>query len=129
MKKEIQSREEIEELVDSFYGKVQKDELLGPIFNSVIDQWPVHLEKMYKFWSTVLLYERSYRGSPFLPHAVLPIEKKHFDQWLKLFHETLDEKFTGKIAEEAKWRSVKMAEMFQIKLNDIRENPERRPLL
>lgn len=128
-KKKINTREDIIQLVDSFYGKVQDDELLGPIFNSVIDEWPVHLEKMYRFWGTVLLYERSYRGSPFMPHSVLPIEKKHFDQWLNLFHQTLDEEFTGKIAEEAKWRSVKMAEMFQIKLGAIRENPERKALL
>jgi len=104
-------------LVDTFYGKVRKDDLLGGIFNGVIkDNWPVHLEKMYRFWQTVLLREPTYLGSPFLPHQGLPIEKKHFDRWLKLFDETVNELFTGEKAEEAKWRARKMAEMFMLKI-------------
>lgn len=129
MKKTIETSADIQLLVDSFYGKVREDELIGPIFNSVIEnRWPEHLQTMYRFWGTVLLYEKSYRGHPFLPHSKLPIEKKHFDRWLELFRETLDEFFTGKVAEEAKWRSEKMAEMFQFKLEYYR-NPDKTPLL
>lgn len=128
-KKDIQTREDIELLVDSFYGKVRKDELIGPIFTKVInDNWPTHLDKMYRFWATVLLYERSYRGSPFMPHSKLPLEKRHFDRWLELFRETLTELFDGKVAGEAKWRSGKMAEMFQIKLEYYKGN-EKKPLM
>ncbi|HET7361851.1 MAG TPA: group III truncated hemoglobin, partial [Salinimicrobium sp.] len=99
------------------------------IFNTVIkDKWPEHLDKMYRFWETILLYEKSYRGNPFMPHSELPVEKEHFDRWLKLFHETLNENFTGKIAEEAKWRSNKMAEMFQMKLEYFK-NSSKKPLI
>lgn len=129
MKKEIENRVDIVFLVDDFYGKVHKDELLSPIFNSAIsDKWPEHLDKMYRFWSSVLLYEKSYRGNPFMPHSVLPIEKEHFDRWLKLFAETLEDHFTGKVAEEAKWRSEKMAEMFQFKL-EYYKHSEKKPLI
>lgn len=125
----IKDRKDIELLVNSFYGKVREDELIGPIFNKVIkDHWPEHLGKMYRFWETVLLYERSYRGNPFMPHSVLPIEKKHFDRWLQLFHQTLEENFSGKRAEEAKWRSNKMAEMFQMKL-EYYKNSNKKPLV
>lgn len=111
-------------LVDSFYAKVREDDLLGDIFNNVIqNRWSEHLAKMYRFWQTVLLEEHTYYGSPFPPHANLPIEKKHFDRWMKLFCETLDEYFTGTKAEEAKWRAEKMAEMFQHKLAYFRNNP------
>lgn len=127
-KKDIQTRKDIELLVDSFYGKVRKDGLIGPIFTNVIkDNWPTHLEKMYRFWETVLLYERSYRGSPFMPHSKLPIEKRHFDRWLMLFRETLGELFDGKVAGEAKWRSEKMAEMFVFKLQHYK-NTDKKPL-
>lgn len=129
MKKEIETQQDIQFLVDSFYEKVREDELIGPIFNGVIqNRWPQHLETMYRFWGTVLLYEKNYHGNPFMPHSKLPIEKKHFDRWLKLFQETLDEHFTGKIAEEAKWRSNKMAEMFQFKL-EYYQNSDKTPLI
>jgi len=121
-KKELLNLEDIKTLVDSFYGKVRSDELLAPIFNERIrDNWPVHLEKMYRFWQTVLLGEHTYMGTPFPPHANLPVDKSHFEQWLKLFKETLNEQFSGEKAKEAKWRADKMAEMFLLRINYFRE--------
>lgn len=115
--------EDIRLLVDTFYGKIRVDELLGGIFNGVIkDRWAEHLEKMYRFWQTVLFGEHTYYGSPFPPHAKLPIEQKHFDRWLKLWHETIDEHFTGAKAGEAKWRGDKMAVMFLSKIEYYRNN-------
>lgn len=121
-KKDLLNLDDIRNLVDSFYGKVRSDELLAPIFNERIrDKWPVHLEKMYRFWQTVLLGEHTYTGSPFPPHANLPVDKTHFEQWLKLFRQTLDEQFSGEKAKEAKWRADKMAEMFLLRINYFRE--------
>jgi len=121
-KKELLNLDDIKTLVDSFYGKVRSDELLAPIFNERIrDNWPVHLEKMYRFWQTVLLGEHTYTGTPFPPHANLPVDKSHFEQWLKLFKETLNEQFSGEKAKEAKWRADKMAEMFLLRINYFRE--------
>ncbi|MDE3185640.1 MAG: group III truncated hemoglobin [Bacteroidota bacterium] len=115
--KEIASIDDIKKLVDTFYDKVRKDELLGPIFEERIgDHWPQHLEKLYAFWQTVLLGEHTYFGTPFPPHANLPVSGKHFQQWMKLFKETLDENFHGENAKEAKFRAAKMAEMFESKI-------------
>jgi hemoglobin len=117
-------------LVNSFYGKIREHELLGVIFNSAIqNEWPRHLEKMYRFWQTVLLEEHTYFGSPFPPHAKLPVEKKHFDEWLRLWHETLDEQFAGPKVDEAKWRSEKMATMFLSKIIYYRDNNNATPLV
>lgn len=123
-RKEIATMEDIKLLVDTFYGKIRIDLMLGGIFNGVIkDRWPEHLEKMYRFWQTVLLGEHTYYGSPFPPHAQLPVEQKHFDAWLKLWHETIDEHFTGAKADEAKWRGDKMAVMFLSKIEYYRNHP------
>jgi len=123
MTKDILKLEDVKVLVDSFYGKIREDALLKAIFNTIIqDRWPQHLEKMYTFWQTVLLNEHTYYGSPFPPHAKMSIDKKHFDQWLQLFFETIDENFLGEKADEAKWRASKMAEMFQFKIDYMREN-------
>lgn len=128
-KKNLTKLEDIKLLVDRFYSKVRKDELLAPVFNKRIgNRWPQHLKKMYKFWQTVLLKEHTYYGSPFVPHASLPVDRKHFDQWLALFYETVDENFKGQKAEEVKWRATKMADMFRMKIEYYRNNPAK-PIL
>ena len=115
--KDIITSADIKKLVDAFYEKVRRDELLSPIFNERIqDRWPQHLEKMYAFWQTVLLNERTYLGSPFTPHAQLPVDHSHFQRWMQLFIETVDKLFKGKKTEEAKWRAEKMAELFESKI-------------
>jgi hemoglobin len=121
---DIASIDDIKLLVDTFYGRIQSNPLLGPVFNERIqDKWPVHLDKMYRFWQTVLLEEYTYNGRPFPPHAQLPVDGTHFKQWLALFGETVDELFTGDKATEAKWRAGKMAEMFEHKIVYIKNNP------
>lgn len=122
-KKDITTLDDIKLLVDSFYGKIRIDILLGGIFNGVIkDRWPEHLEKMYTFWQTVLLEEHTYYGSPFLPHAKLPVDSEHFERWMKLFNETVDTFFEGEKATKAKWQGQRMAEMFLSKITYYREN-------
>jgi|SRR5690606_8262974 Truncated hemoglobins len=129
-KKEISDLEDIKRLVDRFYGKVREDQLLKDIFNDTIqDRWPLHLDKMYRFWQTLLFEDAvTYQGSPFLPHAKLPVKKEHFDRWMKLFTETVDELFNGEKAENAKWRAARMAEMFHHKIEYYRNRPAK-PLL
>jgi len=127
-KKDILTLEDCKTLVDNFYGKVRKDPLIGPIFDNIIqDRWPEHLEKMYRFWQTVLLADHTYFGSPFPPHAELPVEWTHFEKWLELFNQTIDEHFTGDKAQEARWRANKMAEMFNFKIQYYKNN-QARPL-
>lgn len=124
MSREIASREDIQMLVDTFYGKVREDQRIGPIFNRVIeDRWPTHLEKMYRFWETILLGKGSYQGSPFPKHAPLGLVREDFLRWLELWHETLDAHFVGIKAEEAKWRADRMAAVFLSKIEHIRQNP------
>ncbi|WP_293940154.1 group III truncated hemoglobin [Sphingobacterium sp. UBA5996] len=130
MKQDIQTLDDIKLLVDEFYRIVRSDTTIGPIFQDRIqNNWPVHLEKMYTFWQTLLLDQHSYFGSPFPPHMNLPIEEKHFAQWLKLFEATVDDLFAGEKAQEAKWRAQKMAQMFQFKLDYLNANPNKKPLI
>jgi hemoglobin len=123
--KEIDTFEDIQLLVDTFYDRIREDELLGEIFNNAIqDRWPEHLEKMYRFWQTVLLKDHTYHGSPFVPHANLPIRSQHFERWKEIFNTTLDEYFVGETVEEAKWRSSQMAQMFLSKIEYYQGNPQ-----
>ena len=129
MRKEIENIEDIKLLVNTFYDKVRADNQLGDIFNERIqDRWPEHLEKMYRFWQTVLLDEHTYYGSPFVPHAQLPVAKEHFNQWITLFYGTVDELFVGDKAAKAKWQGERMAEMFHMKIQYYQNHPSK-PLL
>lgn len=120
-KNDITSFENIKLLVDTFYSQVQKDDFIGPIFNEKIgDRWSEHLEKMYRFWQTILLEVHTYSGSPFPPHKQLPVSKEHFDRWMELFTQTTDSLFTGVLADEAKFRAKNMAEMFNYKIEYFR---------
>ena len=122
--KDILNLDDVKLVVDCFYEKVRQDEQLKDVFNNVIqDRWAAHLEKMYRFWQTVLLDEHTYHGSPFLPHAKLPVGIEHFNQWLKLFYETVDENFEGEKAERMKWQGQRMAEMFHKKIEYYKKNP------
>lgn len=119
MKNDISHREDIQLLVDSFYTKVQADELLGPVFSHV--DWPHHLPIMYNFWSSMLLGDQSYRGNPFQKHMPLPIQPKHFDRWLELFKETVNEHFSGEKADEVMSRAEAIAGIFQLRMGLVRE--------
>lgn len=121
--KDIETLDDIRLLVDEFYDKVRKDELIGPIFDEKIgDHWDRHLDIMYRFWQTVLLEDgKTYFGNPFMKHASLPIFENHFQRWLSLWKETLQEHFHGHLAEEAYNRAEKMGYIFRVKLDAIRE--------
>lgn len=113
-KTDIQSRADIENLVNHFYTKVQADVSLGPIFSHV--DWPHHLPLMCDFWSLTLLGEPGYRNNMVQKHLHLPLKPEHFTQWLSLFNSAVDELFSGDKAEEAKSRAYSMAVVIQVKL-------------
>ena len=82
---------EIERLVDRFYDRVQRDPVLGPIFNPAVHDWTEHKRTLVSFWSSVALRTGSYRGNPMAAHRPHAIEAAHFDHWLALWRQTADE--------------------------------------
>lgn len=121
MKTTIKNKDDIKLFVDNFYEKAKTDELLSPVFASRIqpDEWPVHLEHIYAFWNAILFAETGFQGNPMQKHLSLPITKIHFDRWIALFKQTIDELFTGEKAEEAKSRAVSIAEIMHFKISSI----------
>lgn len=104
--KELKNIEDIKLMVDTFYDKVNEDDLLSPVFNDHVKiDWNKHLPIMYNFWNTILFNAGDYKGSPFQKHEELPVMKDHFDRWLLLFGQTIDELFVGHMADEAKKRA------------------------
>jgi hemoglobin len=121
MKKDLQNREDIIRLVDAFYDKVKKDEVIGYFFNSIEHtDWEKHLPVMYDFWENVLFYTGKYSGNPMEVHSRLhsksPMNMQHFIHWTQLFKETADEMFEGQNTELIKQRAVSIATVMQIKI-------------
>ncbi|MDL2403432.1 DUF1971 domain-containing protein [Rhizobium mayense] len=82
----------IVDVVDTFYGKIRKDEVLAEIFERVIaGKWDEHLGRMYDFWSSIMLMSGRYKGNPMQKHAPMAeLTPKHFERWLALFRETVE---------------------------------------
>lgn len=122
-RKDIETRKDIEILVDSFYKKVLKDETIGYIFKDVANiNLEKHMPTMYDFWETTLFHSSVYKGNPMNIHLKLnkveTLTKAHFEQWLALFNETVDELFQGEKAELAKTRALSIATVMQIKIHN-----------
>lgn len=120
MKHDITEIEDIQLLVNTFYGKIQADQLLGPIFMERIKEWPAHLERMYSFWETLLLDNITYMRNSYEPHKDLPVDEDHFNHWLSLWRETVDSLFEGEKATEAKSRAEKIGMVFWAKISYTR---------
>ena len=101
--KQIESRDDIHYLVESFYEKVVKDEVLSPFFLNL--DFDKHLPKMVDFWAFVLLDEAGYTTDVTEKHSRMRLKQEHFDRWLELFNTTVDTLFTGEKAELAKQRA------------------------
>lgn len=118
LNKDIESNIDIEILVNSFYEKVKKDPQISHFFKQV--NWATHLPTMYVFWENVLFYTGSYVGNPMLLHKAIhehmPLSKKDFDQWIHLFHETINENYEGKMAEAMKERANNISIIMQTKI-------------
>jgi len=125
MLKDIENQEDIKIMVDSFYDKVNQDELLSPVFNEFAKtDWKVHHPKMYKFWNTLLFATKEYTGSPFEQHIPLPISKIHFDRWIEIFNQNIDEHFKGEFAEQVKLRAYSIAYTFRTKLEFLKSKKD-----
>lgn len=80
----------IARFVESFYARIRADELLGPIFAARIGDWDRHLDRMKRFWRSILHNSGEFSGNPMAKHLAIPgLDERHFSHWLEMFYETL----------------------------------------
>ncbi len=109
---------DLQALVDRFYAKVRADDLLGPLFNAAVQDWPEHLERLGAFWSSVMLASGHYKGSPMgahLRHAAA-ITPEMFDRWLDLWGETAAETLAPADAAAIVAKAQRVAESLKLAL-------------
>ena len=103
-------------LVREFYGRVRRDERLGPIFAAEIaGSWEPHLEKMTDFWCSVILKDGSYVGRPVPAHLKLKqVHEEDFEIWLDAFRQTAGELCEPEIAAVFIERAERIARSLQL---------------
>jgi hemoglobin len=129
MKKDIETRNDIDLLMNEFYTRAIDDETIGYIFTDVARlDLEKHLPIIGDFWESLLLGGKTYQThgrNPLQIHAELneksPLRSEHFRRWLKIFFETVDENFSGTRAEFAKSRAEAIANRM---MNYIRNVPD-----
>lgn len=109
-------------LVDTFYNRVREDDLIGPVFNRVVADWPEHLAKLKDFWSAVMLGTGRFKGNPMMAHMPIPeMDKDHLVRWLTLWQQTTFEIFEPEVAEVFLYKAMMVGERFVSGAMQMRE--------
>ena len=119
---DLDSREQVEQFVDSFYAILLEDDILGPIFIDVaaIDL-AVHLPHIKSYWAKLLLGDSRYRRHTMNIHRRLhgrrALQASDFQRWLDTFTGAVDAGWAGPRADRAKRIAATIAENMQRALN------------
>lgn len=110
------TEEDIARLVPRFYARVRADEVLGPIFNRAIGDWPHHLGKLEAFWSSVMLTSGRYKGQPMVAHLrhAEHMTLENFSRWLALWIEVTEEVLGPEAAAAFQEKAGRIAESLQL---------------
>lgn len=113
----------IAELVSAFYARVRSDEVLAPIFEGAIENWPHHLEKLAAFWSSVMLASGRYKGQPMVAHVrhAESMTPQNFARWLDLWREVTNEQLPPEVAAAFQDKAARIAESLQLGVQFYRE--------
>jgi hemoglobin len=117
MKNDIADKTDITTLVNEFYAKVLADEVIGHFFADM--DFEHHKPRMIHFWSFVLLDEPGYSTNVFDKHVHMPLKDEHFDRWLQLFEQTVNDLFEGAKASDAIFRAKTIGWTFKEKFRKM----------
>ena len=120
---DIETRQDIELVVNEFYSKILKDELIAFFFTDVANlDFEKHLPAMHDFWESIIFGKSKYNGNPMIKHFALNRKEEmkaiHFERWLKLWEETLISHFSGPRTQEAISRATNIANLMQYKMQN-----------
>ena len=105
-------------LIPRFYARVRADDLLGPLFDEAVADWPEHLERLVAFWSSVMLTTGRYKGNPMqaqMRHKPR-ITPEMFARWLALWAEVTDAEMPPAAAAALQAKAARIAESLQLGL-------------
>ncbi|MBQ4821520.1 group III truncated hemoglobin [Aquimarina sp. MMG016] len=106
----------------AFYNKALQDPNIGAFFTKIAKiDLEAHIPHITDFWEQQLFRTGGYTKNVMKIHQDLhhqkAMEKTHFDTWLSLFHQTVDDHFAGEKAHLIKTRALSIATMMRIKIS------------
>lgn len=115
--KDIETRADIDDLMNRFYARAISDEIIGYVFTDVAKlDLAHHLPIIGDFWETMLFGTGDYQKhgrNPMRVHGELSQKSRlsfeHFNRWLEIFDETIDETFAGETTQLLKKRANAIA--------------------
>lgn len=78
-------RDTLAQLLRHFYSDIRQHNLVGPIFNEKIQDWPTHLETIGSFWARLTGGPSAYSGGMPAKHLHFGLNASHFQAWLQLW--------------------------------------------
>lgn len=119
--RDIANRKDIEYIMNVFYNSALKDPSIGAFFTEIAQiNLKEHLPHICDFWEQQLFYSGNYKKNVLQIHQELHIKKTlqkiHFDRWLHLFDTTIDQNFSGTLANLMKIRALSIATVIQMKI-------------
>ena len=123
-RRDIETRADIERVVNTFYEHSFKDEVLGPIFIDIAKMdLDVHIPIMCDFWENILFQSRKYPGGMgmvhFHLHSLVPLRYSYFQRWLGHWEHAVDTHFAGERSDLAKSHAAYVAEMFGQRFEEL----------
>lgn len=108
----------IRTLVENFYGKARRDELLGPVFDAAVEDWPAHFDKLGEFWRGVMFGNSRYKGGMMFAHFQLrdKLTPAHLERWLKLWWEATEATMAPQAAAAFRFKAARIAESMSLAL-------------
>jgi len=97
-------------LIRPFYVDIRQHQLLGPIFNSHVKDWELHLAKITEFWALQSGGQSKYRGGFAGAHMGLGVQREHFEHWLGLWKFNNARSLAPREAEEFNALAVQLGE-------------------
>lgn len=102
--------------VHAFYSRVRADQLLGPVFNDSVHDWPRYLKTFEDIWSSV-----KFRTGQYTAHSI-PEGLKHkqsittelFRSWLTSWRDTAEELMRQSAAAVLQFKAAQMADHLQL---------------
>lgn len=118
---DINNRNDINNIVKKFYDKAIPDKIIGHFFTQIIPiNWKEHIETVINFWDSIIFGTSEYKNNPMTAHihmnTLSKMEKKHFERWLQLWTNTINENYKGNTATELINRANSIAKIMEFKM-------------
>lgn len=121
--KDLENREDLELLMNTFYNKLLLDNTINYIFTDIAKiNLEEHLPIITDFWNLSLFGKGDYKNNVLKIHLDLNkmanLTQNHFETWLKTFNSAVDENFLGENSEKIKTKALSISTVMQIKMHN-----------